>query len=262
MTSHTPRRTGSGPLQGKIALVTGASRRIGRAIAMTLAEAGADIVAHERGGLEPETLKVCEELAGCGARTWKLFADLEKPEEYGSLISRAIASAGPLDILVNNASLFQPDTLLDMNFAGLSRHLHVNAWAPFALSREFARLAGRGKIVNILDARISGKDRTHAAYHLSKRLLAILTKLCAEEFAPDIAVNAVAPGAILPPAGKDEAYLDRLARELPLKRHGKTEDVANAVLYLLTSDFVTGQTLFVDGGLHLGEEKHGPHTDS
>jgi pteridine reductase len=249
-------------LQGTVALVTGASRRIGRAIAMALAEAGVSIVAHDRGGLEPETVKVCEEVVACGAKSWKVFADLEKPEEYETLIARAVAAAGSLDILINNASLFQPNTLSNVDFASLTQHMHINAWAPLALSRDFARLVGHGKIVNILDARITGYDRAHVAYQLSKQMLAGLTRICAAEFAPNIAVNAVAPGAILPPPGKDEGYLNQLGKTLPLKRHGKTEDVTDAVLYLLNSDFVTGQTLFVDGGLHLLEEPHGPNTDS
>jgi NAD(P)-dependent dehydrogenase (short-subunit alcohol dehydrogenase family) len=129
------------------------------------------------------------------------------------------------------------------------------------LSREFARLAGRGKIVNLLDTKIIGYDRAHVAYILSKHMLSVLTRMCALEFAPGITVNGVAPGLILPPLGKDENYLEQLARSVPLKRHGGPEDVAKAVVYLLTSDFVTGQVIFVDGGRHLLEEGNGPHPD-
>jgi pteridine reductase len=244
-------------LKGKVALVTGASRRIGRAIAMALAEAGANIVAHDRGNLEPETDKVCEEVVGCGARSWKIIADLDKPEEYETLIARAVKAAGSLDILVNNASLFLPNTVMDMGLGDVTRHLRINAWTPFVLSREFARIAERGTIINLLDTNITGRDRQHVAYILSKQMLASLTKICALEFAPDIAVNGVAPGLILPPNGKDESYLNERAKTLPLRRHGAPADIAEAVLYLVLSDFVTGQVIYVDGGKHLLESDRG-----
>jgi pteridine reductase len=250
-----------GKLAGKTALVTGASRRIGRAIAIALAEEGVHIVAHDRRALETETIKVCEEVVGCGAKSWKVIADLEKPEEYETLINRALTAAGALDIVINNASLFRPNTLRDIDFSSLTQHVQVNAWAPFVLTREFARLVGRGKIINLLDTKITGHDPEHAAYILSKQMLSALTAMCALEFAPGVTVNAVAPGLILPPSGQGEEYLDRLARSVPLKRHGGPSDIADAVLYLLKSDFVTGQVISVDGGRHLLGGGNGPDTD-
>lgn len=245
-------------LQGKVALVTGASKRIGRALAIALAEEGVDIVAHDRRSQEAETARVCGEVEDCGARSWKVIADLEKPEEYETLVARARQAAGSLDILINNASIFLPNTLMDVGWQDMAHHLHVNAWTPFVLSREFARLVRRGKIINLLDTKIAGHDPAHVAYILSKHLLAVLTGMCALEFAPGITVNAVAPGLILPPAGKDETYLEQLAQKLPLTRHGAPGDIADAVLYLLKSDFVTGQTIFVDGGRRLLEDGNGP----
>jgi pteridine reductase len=250
-----------GKLAGRTALVTGAGRRIGRAVALALAEEGVHIVAHDRRALETETLKVCEEVVGCGAKSWKVIADLEKPEEYETLISRAMTTAGALDIVINNASLFRPNTLRDVDFPSLTQHIQVNAWAPFVLSRDFSRLVGRGKIINLLDTKITGHDLEHAAYSLSKQMLASLTRMCALEFAPGITVNAVAPGLILPPTGKDEAYLEHLAKSIPLKRHGGPVDIADAVLYLLKSDFVTGQVIYVDGGRHLLGGGNGPDPD-
>jgi pteridine reductase len=262
MTHHieTPNAT-HGKLEGKIALVTGAGRRIGRAIAIALAEEGVHIVAHDRRALETETIKVCEEVVDCGAKSWKVIADLEKPEEYETLVSQALTVAGSLDIVINNASLFRPNTLKDVDLSSLTQHVQVNAWAPFVISREFARLVGRGKIINLLDTKITGYDRQHVAYILSKHLLSALTDMCALEFAPNIMVNAVAPGLILPPSGKDEAYLDRLSHTVPLKQHGGPDDIADAVLYLLRSDFVTGQVIYVDGGRHLLEGGNGPDPD-
>jgi NAD(P)-dependent dehydrogenase (short-subunit alcohol dehydrogenase family) len=256
MTGHTvkPAERGSSSLKGKVALVTGASKRIGRALAIALADEGVNVVAHDRKAMEAETVKVCDEVVKCGARAWSIVADLERPEEYESLIAWAMKAAGALDILINNASIFLPNTLMDVGFGDVTRHLQVNAWAPFVLSRDFARLADRGKIINLLDARITGYDRSHVAYVLSKRMLSVLTTMCALEFAPGFTVNAVAPGLILPPAGKDENYLARLAEAVPLRKHGGPGDIADAVLYLLRSDFVTGQIIYVDGGKHLGEE--------
>jgi pteridine reductase len=261
MTSHVPERGVSDDLPGKVALVTGAGKRIGRAIAIELAEAGVHVVVHDRRALERETAKVCSEVVDCGVKSWQVLADLEKPEEYESLVAQSFKSAGSLDFLINNASLFLPNTPMDVGFGDVTRHLHVNAWAPFVLSREFARLADRGKIVNLLDTRIIGYDRAHMAYVLSKKMLSTLTMMCALEFAPGFTVNGVAPGLILPPQGKDENYLDELAKTVPLKKHGGPGDIAAAVLYLLKSDYVTGQILYVDGGRHLGEEEHGPHSD-
>ena len=172
-----------------------------------------------------------------------------------------MTTAGSIDILINNASIFSPSTLMDLGFGDLTRHMQVNAWAPFVISREFARLVGRGKIINLLDTKIHGYDQTHVAYILTKHMLSVLTRMCALEFAPGITVNAVAPGLILPPLGKDESYLEQLSPAVPLKRHGGPGDIANTVIYLLKSDFVTGQVIFVDGGRHLLEEGNGPHPD-
>jgi hypothetical protein len=262
MTKHTDAQgVGQYALQGSVALVTGASRRMGHAIAIALAEEGVHIVAHDRRGLEPETIKVCDEVIECGMKAWRVIADLEKPEEYETLIARALKTAGSLDIVINNASIFSPSGLMDVEFRDLTRHMQVNAWAPFFISREFARIVGRGKIINLLDTKIRGYDQAHVAYILSKHMLSVLTRMCALEFAPDITVNAVAPGLILPPPGKDESYLEQLSHAVPLRRHGGPKDIADAVLYLLKSDFVTGQVIFVDGGRHLLEDGNGPHPD-
>jgi len=262
MTGHiSGDKAGVRTLKGKVALVTGASRRLGRAIAIALAEEGVQIVAHDRSAQESETKRVCDEVADCGAKAWRVMADLEKPEEYGSLVAQAQNAAGALDILINNASIFLPSSIRDAEFHDVVRHMHVNAWTPFFLARDFARRAIRGKIINLLDARITGRDEAHMAYLLSKQMLASLTKLCALEFAPAVTVNAVAPGLILPPAGKDETYLARLAEKVPLRKHGGPGDIAEAVIYLLKSDFVTGQIIYVDGGRRLLEDSHGPDPD-
>lgn len=245
-------------LKGRTALVTGAALRIGREISLALADSGVNIVAHyHRSKDQAEELR--EQLAERGTKAWLIAADFEDVDETHQLFSRILHMAGSVDILVNSASMFLPDTICDMDFDGLMRSIQVNAWAPFALCREFAGNVDHGKIVNLLDSRIVGFDRSHAAYSLGKRMFAALTEMMAVEFAPRITVNGVAPGLILPPPGKDPRYLEELAETVPLKRHGNAGDITDAVLYLLGSDFVTGQIVFVDGGRHLMEQYHGPN---
>jgi pteridine reductase len=248
-------------LEGKTALVTGGARRIGRAIALALGGSGVDIVVHDHRSMHGECERLCGELGAMGVQSWVVAADFETPSDYESLAGRAFEASGRLDFLINNASVFSPDTLADAEFEGAVRHLQINAWAPLVISREFARLAGRGKVVNILDTRIAGFDFGHLSYIMSKQALHLVTKMAAVEFAPEITVNSVAPGLILPPQGKDREYLEGLAKTVPLGRHGHPDDVTDAVAFLLKSDFITGQVIFVDGGRHLMEYHDGPNTD-
>ena len=245
-------------LRNKTALVTGAARRIGRELCLALAKEGVDLVLHYRSAAD-EVQELATTLAGCGVKTWLVHADFEEPGEYETLIERAKAQAGSLNILVNSAAIFPAGGLAEMTLADLNRAMEVNAWVPLVLSRNFARLAVRGKIINLLDTRIEGYDWNHGAYILSKQALALFTRMTALEFAPVITVNAVAPGLILPPPGKDERYLEKLTETVPLLRHGSPRDIADAVLYLLRSEFVTGQVIYVDGGRHLMEYGDGPH---
>lgn len=246
--------------EGMTALITGAAKRIGRELAIALAEEGANIVAHYRNS-EEEGKELCSRLAEYRVLSWLVKADFEAPAEYESLIERSIHIAGSLDILINSASTFFPGTLKDLNFEGLTKSMKVNAWAPFVLIRDFARMVGEGKVVNLLDTRITGYDWSHVGYILSKSSLSILTRMAAIEFAPHITVNAIAPGLILPPPGKNEDYLNRLAGSVPLKKHGKPSDISEAIIYLLKSDYVTGQVIYVDGGRHLKELSNGPDSD-
>lgn len=246
-------------LRNKTALVTGASRRIGRELCLALAEEGVNLVMHYRSSTGDEAKELAAELAKRGVKTWLVQADFEEPRECQSLIERVISEAGSLDILINSASVFLAGTLDEMTLNDLNRTIQVNAWVPFLLSRDFARLAGRGKIINLLDTRIEGYDWKHAAYILSKQALALLTRMTALEFAPSVTVNAVAPGLILPPPGKGQDYLEKLAETVPLRRHGSPRDIADAAIYLLKSDFITGQVIYVDGGRHLMEDGNGPH---
>lgn len=160
-------------------------------------------------------------------------------------------ATGGITLLVNNASIFEESSLNDFSEEDLARNIEINAMAPLRLSRALARTNRVACIVNLLDTKIVGVDDAHVAYHLSKRMLLTLTRMTALDYAPRIRVNAVAPGLVLPPAGKNERYLESLAGDLPLQRHGTAEDVAAAVVFLAESTFITGQVIFVDGGRHL-----------
>jgi NAD(P)-dependent dehydrogenase (short-subunit alcohol dehydrogenase family) len=247
-------------LEGKNALVTGGARRLGRAIALGLAGDGAGVVIHY-GSSSGAARDLAAEIRRDGGAAWPLQADLGDPETVEHIIPRAAGLAGGLDILVSNASVFPGDSIATVAPDDVTAAFSINAWAPFALSRSFARNVGRGSVVNILDTRVAGYDWKHVSYILSKNALALLTRMAAVEFAPDIAVNAVAPGLILPPPGKDMSYLASLTHTVPLKRHGAPNDVVGAVLYLVKSAFVTGQVLYVDGGRHLVEYGDGSNPD-
>ncbi len=241
-------------LRGKRALITGGAKRLGRETALSLAREGVHVAVHHHASELPAQI-LCRELMALGVRAIPLQADLQNADTLEPLFQAAWEGLGGLDFLVNNASIFPPGRLEEMELEQLHSNLRVNAWAPFVLTRAFWRLirgtGGRGSVVNLLDTRLVGGDLAHAPYHLSKALLGEITSLTALEFAPELQVNGVAPGAVLPPEGLDDAYLEGLTRELPLKRRGFPQDIAQAVLYLLGTTFVTGQVIFVDGGRHI-----------
>jgi len=237
-------------LKDQTALVTGGAKRLGLAISARLAAEGMNVIIHyHRSGREAETL--AGQFRKSGVNAWTVAADLNDHDDLDHLVQKAWDLSGGFSILVNSASIFEKGTSDKMTQEDFERHMLSNAWAPFALSRAFARKAGSGQIINMLDARVRGYNFTHVAYHLGKRALEYLTRHMALELAPAFRVNAVAPGVILPPAGEDQDYLERLKDTVPLKKTGHPSDIAEAVVYLLANDFITGQTLNVDGGRHL-----------
>lgn len=240
----------SKPLTGMTALVTGGAKRLGRATVLALARQGAGVAIHyHRSGEAAEVL--AEEVQDHGVGAWTVNADLGDRGAVEGLFGAAVAKAGPVDILVNNASIFPGDTFGDATYEALEENFRVNAWAPFALMRAFTGQDRGGAIVNLLDARMGDYDKRHFSYHLSKRALFTFTRAGALELAPSIRVNGVAPGLVLPPPGEDESFLTKWAHSNPLNTHGGPEDIAEAVVFLAAAPFVTGQIIYVDGGRHL-----------
>ena len=243
-------------LVGKTALVTGGAKRLGRATCLALADAGVNVVVHHRTS-SAEAEQLADQLKGLGVGAWTARADLGNQNELEGLVENAIALAGRLDVLINNASIFPSSDFDSMTLDQLRDSVDINAWAPFVLGREFARRTETGHIINFVDTRINSYDWSHVAYHASKYLLALFTRMMAIRFAPGISVNAIAPGLILPPEGKDQDYLESLKDSTLLKRVGNPGEVAEAVLFLLRSDFITGQVIYVDGGRHMREANLG-----
>jgi len=238
------------PLAGRTALVTGAARRLGRAIALALAEQGVRVVVHHnRSGTEATSL--CEEIRRLGGIAMQVQGDLADSAQAERVFRDAVAQAGEVDILINNASVFEPDTIWEATEDSILSNLRIHAMAPLTLARQMAGQGGKGHVINLLDTRVTVYDKEHVSYHISKRILATLTRMLAMELAPKIAVHGIAPGLILPPAGQDESYLEKLAYTNPLKCHGGPQDVTDAVSFLLRSRFITGQILYVDGGYHM-----------
>ena len=243
-------------LSGKTALVTGAAKRIGRAIASGLAREGVNVVVHyNRSRFEAEKLQ--KELTDLGVKSWLVQADLGSSDSCTEIIKKSAGLAGSLDILVNNASVFFPLDIKAVKLEDIEAEMLTNAWAPFLLTRCFSEELRSGSIVNILDTRIVGYDFNHFAYYLSKRMLEVLTMSMALKLAPNITVNGVAPGLILPPEGKDFSYLEQKKDTVPMKKYGSPSDVVDAVLFLIRSQYITGQVIYVDGGKHLIQTQEG-----
>jgi glucose 1-dehydrogenase len=238
-------------LAGRRALVTGGAVRLGRSIALALAEAGCSIAIQYHHS-ERDARDATELLEARGCRCVRLRADLTSPEACRSVVGEARDRLDGLDILINNAGIFLPGELADTSVEAWDRQMALNLRAPFLLAQAFvATLPSEveGNIVNIADARVRRPGTGHLAYRVSKAALVHLTELLALELAPRVTVNAVAPGAMLPPPGEDEtAFRRRIGKAVPLGRPGGAEPVARAVLFLLREGFATGVTLPVDGG--------------
>ena len=237
-------------IHGRTALITGGAQRIGKALCIGLAQAGANVIVHFNNSREAAA-DVAAEIQSSGRKAWTLGANLADRNQCAAVLERANEMSGSIDILVNNASVFPENTIGEFTGEDLDFNVQDNAFAPLLLSRSFAAQQRSGVIVNLLDSRITNYDRTHAAYHISKRMLHTITRMLSLELAPGIRVGGVAPGLVLHPPGEDESYLEKNKHTLPLQRYGDVESVFEAVRFLIASDFVTGQVIYVDGGQNL-----------
>ena len=237
-------------LDGKTALVTGGAVRLGRALCEALAARGCRVVVHCRESRE-EAAALARRLSGHGRKSLVVCGDLGSEQGCRAILADARAAAGAIDFLVNNASVFhcRPIRLVDGGL--VERDFRINLFAPLALIRDFARQTKRGAVVNVLDERVSRVTTGEMPYWLTKRALADLTLGAALELAPRIRVNAVAPGPVLAPVEGSLPARKRKAGKIPLGARPTPADVADAVVYLLESEAVTGQIVYVDGGRHL-----------
>lgn len=233
------------------ALVTGAARRIGREIALHAARAGWDVAIHH--GSSPDDAEaVAAGVRALGRRAAVLQADLADPEATRALVDRAAGALGPLTLLVNNASVFQEDRLETLTDRTWSTHMDVNLRAPVLLAQAFAARAPSGSsIVNLLDQRVLKPDPRFFSYALSRAGLHWATATLAQALAPDVRVNAVAPGPTLKSVHQSDADFEAEWSNVPLERAVTPQAVAEAVIWLATADRVTGQTIAVDSGQHL-----------
>ena len=244
----------------KAALVTGGARRIGRALALTLADSGyAVAIHHHRSQTAAEALVA--NITKQGGTAVALAADLADEDAVKRLLPQAAAALGPIGVLVNNASIFENDTVATADRDGWDRHMAVNLRAPFVLTQQFAALlppeAG-GAIVNLLDERVWNLTPHFVSYTTTKAALWTLTRTTALALAPRIRVNGIGPGPTLPSARQSpEQFLAR-CRALPLRRGTSPEEIAAALRFILAAPAMTGQMIALDGGEHLGWAQLGP----
>ncbi|HEU5465397.1 MAG TPA: SDR family oxidoreductase [Gemmatimonadales bacterium] len=237
-------------LEGRAALVTGAGRRVGQAIAVGLARAGCDVAVHVHGTADGGTDTV-RQIRALDRKAEALAADLGDAHAARDLAGRAAALlGGRLDILINSAAIMVKQAVPDVTPESWDRTLDLNLRAPFFVTQgalPFLRKS-RGRVVNLADVAGFEPWPAYVPHNVSKAGVVMLTKGLARALAPDITVNAVAPGAVLLPDEWDEKARAHFAETTPLGRLGSPEDVVQAVLYLLTADYVTGTVLIVDGG--------------
>ena len=235
------------------ALITGAGDRIGAAIATKLASHGYNVIIHYRSDKDG-ALAVRERILNDGGHAEIVQADLANRPDRAALIQTAGSFFGALDVLINNASVFDPDSAWDVDEAEWDRHFAIHAEAPVFLSRDFAAQLPQGRegnIVNIIDERVLRPSPAYFSYTLSKAVLWTATQTLAQSLAPQIRVNAIGPGPVLPHSRQSEEEFQRGVDALLLQKHADPDAIADGVIALLGMPSMTGQMLALDGGKHL-----------
>src|SRR5277367_1071350 len=242
-----------GLLQNHVALVTGAAKRIGKVLALALAENGANVAITYRDS-EAEAARTVAELHALGVQARAFQCDVRSPESIRHAVEAVAAAFGRLDILVNNAGIFETAALESITVPQWDAMFETNTRGPFLVSQAaYPHLkAAHGRIINIGSLGGIHPWPTHGHYCTSKAALHMLTQTMSKAFAPEISVNCVAPGMIVTNGGETAAEYEHFAHKTPMRRNGTTQDVAEAVLFFATGPhFITGQILGVDGGLGL-----------
>jgi pteridine reductase len=234
-------------------LITGAAKRIGREIALNLASKGYNIALHYNKS-EKEINKLRNEILKKNVESKIYQTDLSVEIEVTELVKKVRNDFFDLNTLINNASIYEKGLLTETENNFFSSIMDINFKAPFILTREFEKFCKKGNIINFLDSRINHNKSEYFIYTLSRKILADLTKMAAMELAPNIRVNGIAPGLILPQEGnkkEDPLNYQKLIDKVPLKEKGDVADIVNGVNYLLESKYLTGEILFIDGGFNL-----------
>ena len=234
-------------LKNKKVLITGSAIRIGRALCQAFASHGAQIILHYNNSVkEAETLFA--ELGGTKKGHTLTQGDLTHHVYTNNLVS----SCGQVDILINNASIFDSKSLAEENLAASHYQYEINFWAPMILMQQFQKQhLPEGLIINILDQRIYSLDDSTGSYLLSKKTLADATKLAALQWAPTIRVNGIAPGAVMPPLSLPNSKMEKSIAATPLKRPTPIDEITNTAIFLAKNNSITGEIITLDGGKHL-----------
>lgn len=236
-----------------VAIVTGAARRVGREIALAMAERGLGVVVHH-GTSTVEANVLVNRIRSQGGSAVAVSADLRDPRAAALAVFAAAVELGEVTTLINSAAVFQNRALPWIDLYHCNVHLSVNLLAPIFLSQQFIRQLGegrRGHIINILDWRAQRPGADHLIYTSTKAALSSVTKSLALQLAPLVQVNGLAPGAILPPEDRTNWHEQRAITSIPLKRTGSPKELVDAINFLLDSDFITGEILNISGGEEL-----------
>lgn len=236
-------------LNGKKVLITGSAVRIGRAIALSFAKNGACVLVHCNESKD-KAINLLRELDKFSTGNEYISADLSDSHDISQIIFPKLAE---VDILINNASVFQKNKLSEETLSEAKKQFEINFWAPYTLMKEFRkqRASKESLIINILDYRIERPSLSDSSYLIAKGALQKLTELAALQWAPEIRVNAVAPGFVIPPKGMENSTMEKSLKKVPMGKPTPVSSIASACLFLSENDSITGETIFLDGGASL-----------